>query len=60
MRKDDWISGMYHGYNEYLYKMIQLKPILEQVRGASQVAGTEDDTDLKGELACAGGSCEIV
>ena len=43
MRKDDWISGMYHGYDGYLYKMIQLKPILEQVRGASQVAGTEDD-----------------
>ena len=25
----------------------------------SQIIETEDETDLKGELACAGGSCEI-
>jgi len=26
----------------------------------SNIIETEDETDLKGELACAGGSCEIV
>ena len=26
----------------------------------TEIVETEDDTDLKGELACAGGSCEIV
>ena len=43
MRRDDWISGMYHGYDQYLYKMIQLKPVMEQVRGASQLECTEDE-----------------
>jgi len=26
----------------------------------TEIVETEDETDLKGELACAGGSCEIV
>ena len=26
----------------------------------SEIIESEDETDLKGELACAGGSCEIV
>ena len=26
----------------------------------SKIIETEDDTDLAGELACAGGACEIV
>ena len=26
----------------------------------SKIVEVDDDTDLKGELACAGGSCEIV
>ena len=26
----------------------------------SRIIETEDDTNLKGELACAGGACEIV
>ena len=25
-----------------------------------EIVETEDETDLKGELACAGGACEIV
>jgi len=25
----------------------------------SEIIETDDETDLKGELACAGGSCEI-
>jgi len=25
----------------------------------SEITETEDETDLKGELACAGGNCEI-
>jgi ribonucleoside-diphosphate reductase alpha chain len=26
----------------------------------SRIVETEDETDLKGEIACAGGACEIV
>ena len=26
----------------------------------TEIIETEDETDLKGELACAGGACEIV
>ena len=26
----------------------------------SNIIEEEDDTDLKGELACAGGSCEVI
>ena len=61
MRRDDWISGMYHGYDEYLYKMIRLTPILEQVRGTSQIEGTADSDrgivpqeDITKELAKVG------
>ena len=39
----------------YLNLMNQLKSI-----DLSKIVELEDNTDLKGELACAGGSCEIV
>jgi len=61
MRKDDWISGIYYGYEPYLYKMINLKHIAEQVRGASKIEGTSDDIatvipqeDITKELAKVG------
>ena len=40
MKSRDWIQELY--YDAYLYEMVQLKKIIEQVRGASQVEGTED------------------
>ena len=37
------------------------KAVDELVKVAQEkIVETEDETDLKGELACAGGSCEIV
>ena len=34
--------------------------ILKIIKGVTKVTEAEDNTDLSGELACAGGSCEVV
>ena len=41
--------------SEYNEMMKQLEDI-----DLSKISETEDNTDLSGELACAGGACEIV
>jgi len=40
VKSRDWVQELY--YDAYLYEMVQLKKIIEQVRGASQIEGTED------------------
>ena len=43
IRNDDWITALFHGRETYLYKMIHLKTIAEQIRGASKIEGTSAD-----------------
>jgi 4a-hydroxytetrahydrobiopterin dehydratase len=43
IRNDDWITALFHGRETYLYKMMHLKTIAEQIRGASKIEGTSDD-----------------
>ena len=43
-----------------LENKFRLLKIVKIIKGVTKVIEAEDNTDLSGELACAGGSCEIV